>query len=127
MQVNGPTCGRDDIGRVLLGKPDGTFEPELLHYVNGPVYSVGVGDFDGDGIPDLAYGIDNWYAQPYSLEVDYIPGIGNGNFGPPRLGVPTTPWASVAYSFTVADLKKSGVPDIISSEINNTVVYENNH
>jgi hypothetical protein len=43
---------------VLLGNGDGSFQNAVQYLVNGPAVSVAVGDFNGDGILDLATGSD---------------------------------------------------------------------
>jgi hypothetical protein len=56
---------------VLLGKGDGTFRP-AVNYATGPAPSwVAVGDFNGDGIPDLAVATDT---------VSVLLGKGDGTF-----------------------------------------------
>ena len=46
--------------RLLLGKGDGTFQTTAISYFAGGSYhrffvpSLAVGDFNGDGLPDLA-------------------------------------------------------------------------
>ena len=39
---------------VLLGNGDGTFQPDQVTDVGGTAGVIGVGDFNGDGFPDLA-------------------------------------------------------------------------
>ena len=39
---------------VLLGNGDGTFQAAVNYAVGNAPYSVAVGDFNGDGKPDLA-------------------------------------------------------------------------
>jgi hypothetical protein len=39
---------------VLLGNGDGTFQTASISYVTGTSAGVAVGDFNGDGLPDLA-------------------------------------------------------------------------
>src|SRR5258708_4408247 len=69
---------------VLLGKGDGTFQP-AVRYSTGMYYahckSVAVGDFNGDGNPDLAVSnleIGDWSA---STSVTVLMGNGDGTFG----------------------------------------------
>ena len=39
---------------VLLGKGDGTFQPQVTFPAGNFPYGVTVGDFNGDGLPDIA-------------------------------------------------------------------------
>ena len=43
----------DHVVSVLLGKGDGTFQAARSFGVGTNPYSVAVGDFNGDGMPDL--------------------------------------------------------------------------
>jgi subtilisin family serine protease len=111
---------------VFLDKGDGTFEPELLHYAQGPVYSVAIGDFNRDTVPDILYGLDNWVTDPATAALGYFPGIGNGEFKRPVIIAPTSIWAALGYKTTVADLKNNGTSDVIVSDLyQGTFVYEN--
>ena len=60
---------------VLLGKGDGTFTPAPANPTVGNYpYSVATGDFNGDGIPDLAAG------NVEDNDVSILIGIGDGTF-----------------------------------------------
>jgi trimeric autotransporter adhesin len=70
---------------VLLGKGDGTFTPTAQTLLTGNLpYSVAIGDFNGDGIPDLVT------ANAASNTATVFLGNGDGTFttGPsPSLGI----------------------------------------
>ena len=59
---------------VLLGKGDGTFQPALTFLAGLSCNYLAVGDFNGDGIPDLAVGIG------LASEVHVLLGNGDGTF-----------------------------------------------
>ena len=61
---------------ILLGNGDGTFANAVYYPVDAGPYSVVVGDFNGDGKPDLAV------ANAYSNNVSILLGNGNGTFAP---------------------------------------------
>jgi FG-GAP-like repeat len=69
---------------VLLGNPDGTFQPAS---VSATAYNylgnLAVGDLNGDGIPDLAFAIDDIVTGTYEIAV--AQGVGNGTFQSPVL------------------------------------------
>jgi hypothetical protein len=61
---------------VLLGKGDGTFQPQQTYAVGANAIGVAVGDFNGDGIADLA--VVNNGENPGTVSV--LLGNGDGTF-----------------------------------------------
>jgi FG-GAP-like repeat/Bacterial Ig-like domain (group 3)/Chitobiase/beta-hexosaminidase C-terminal domain len=91
---------------VLLGNGDGTFKaasgsPFATNYGTSPVVA---GDFNGDGIPDLAV------AGGYYLVV-YL-GKGDGTFTEVPIGGSTITGADSFNSMVVADYNGDGIPDL---------------
>ncbi len=66
--------------------------------------SVAIGDFNGDGVPDLAYTDE----QPGALGVDVMPGASNGSFGAPQQFAQS----EETDALTSADFDGDGKPDI---------------
>src|SRR6266568_3185377 len=98
---------------VLLGNGNGTFLPgPSLTVGNGPA-GVAVGDFNGDGKPDLA--VANLNDNTLSI----LLGNGDGTFQAPQTfaGVGTKP-----YFVAVGDFNRDGKPDLaITNHLGNTV------
>jgi hypothetical protein len=98
--VVGDVCYLCGIG-VLLGNGDGTFQAAQPYAANGPITIV-VGDFNGDGKPDLAF------ADYDDDEVGLLLGKGDGTFQP------GTAFSLNFSSFAMAagDFNGDGTPDL---------------
>jgi hypothetical protein len=89
---------------VLLGKGNGTFG-NPTNYTFGSIHSISlaVGDFNGDGIPDIAVANDTT-----SGAVSVLLGQGNGTFGSPT----NYNVGSYPTSVAVGDFNGDGIPDL---------------
>jgi len=96
---------------VLLGNGDGTFQPAVTYLSGGTeVYSVAVGDFDGDGKPDLVIANECAVVDNCSIgSVSVLRGNGDGTF---QLAVNFSAGFEPLF-VTVADLNGDGKPDLI--------------
>jgi hypothetical protein len=110
------TSGYDNIVVVLLGHGDGTFSP-----ANGSPITVGnfpeavkIGDFNGDGLQDLAV------ANAKDNSISILLGNGDGTFTAAS-GSPI-PVGSFPFFVAVADFDVNGTADIaVSNDSDNTV------
>jgi hypothetical protein len=89
---------------VLLGNGDGTFQPAQNVAFGFVADSVAVGDFNGDGIPDLAVALDN-----FNPSVEVLLGNGDGTF---QAAVPYNA-GNHALSVAVGDFTGSGILDLV--------------
>jgi hypothetical protein len=78
-----------------------------VSYASGAAYTVAVGDFNGDGIPDLAVANNNGSASPGSVSV--LLGNGDGTFKAPVAYAA----GSEAMSLAVGDLNGDGILDLV--------------
>ncbi|WP_263383615.1 FG-GAP-like repeat-containing protein [Granulicella arctica] len=102
---------------VLLGKPTAmpSYKVPAIYPVGKAPYGVVVGDFDQDGIPDLA--VSNLASGTVSI----LLGKANGTFkaqksyptGKTALPGTTTPPA--AYGLAIADFNKDGILDLVTT------------
>ncbi|MFO0950111.1 MAG: FG-GAP-like repeat-containing protein [Isosphaeraceae bacterium] len=106
----------DDTVSVLLGNGDGTFRPRVDYPVTRSASSFTVGDFNGDGFPDLvapdpSQGWDDALGgnDPGGLSV--LIGNGDGTFQP-RKNTPFSEWTS---RLAVADFNNDGRADVVTN------------
>jgi hypothetical protein len=109
---------------VLLGNGDGTFQSPA-NYLTGSSFSstaLAVGDFNGDGIPDLA-------AVTYDSNVSVLIGNGNGTFqAPKRTAIPV---GYIPTQLIATDLEGDGKQDDLvvttaTSFTQSVVVFQGN-
>jgi hypothetical protein len=98
---------------ILLGNGDGSFQPAQNFAVGFAPDSVAVGDFNGDGIPDLAVALDS-----FNPSVDVLLGNGDGTF---QAAVPYDA-GQAAWSVAVGDFNGDGIPDLVVANLGNNNV-----
>lgn len=99
---------RSDTVTVLLGRGDGTFQSTdpVHNYVGGFPASLAVGDFNGDGIPDLVT------ANQY-VSLSVLLGNGDGTFQPTQ-----DFWAGAdPVAVAVSDFNDDGLPDVVVANL----------
>ena len=92
---------------VLLGNGNGGFgKPQLFD--TGALFAraIGIGDFNGDGKPDLVFIRGSAFGKPEAVSV--LPGNGDGSFGP------ATEYSAgfEALSLAIGDLNADSKPDL---------------
>jgi hypothetical protein len=111
---------------VTLGNGDGTFQPPTFYSTGNatdPVFIV-EGDFNQDGIPDLAV------ANNATSTVSVFLGMGNGTFGTPNtynVGNPNLNPVAFPTAIAVGDFNGDGYPDlaVTNSAENNVTILLN--
>jgi hypothetical protein len=88
---------------VLLGNGDGSFQPAVNYAAGVGPASVAVGDFNRDGIPDLAV------ANSEGNDVSVLLGNGDGSFQTSPVGYIA---GSVPFSVAIGDFNGDGSPDL---------------
>jgi hypothetical protein len=92
---------------ILLGQGDGTFSGPTVYPAGSSDAGVVVGDFNGDGIPDVAVTVDG----AYDADVRVFLGNGDGTFHAGQ-------YASAGYGpygITAADLTGNGRLDLVTA------------
>jgi hypothetical protein len=102
---------------IALGNGDGTFQsPTYIPTTAYNSYSVAVGDFNRDGIPDIAATVN---LDGDNNTVAIFIGHGDGTFAPP-VSYSTT----LISKLTVADLNGDGFPDLVGLDESNSAVVD---
>jgi len=96
---------------VSLGNGDGTFLPGVTYPVSAPITGIVVGDFNNDGVPDLA--LSN------GTTISILLGRGDGTFESP---VNTTANGTI-YGMAAADFNGDGNLDLALTVFNSTGTY----
>jgi FG-GAP-like repeat/Divergent InlB B-repeat domain len=93
---------------LLFGNGDGTFQPPVNYMANASPGPVAVGDFNGDGKPDLAV-VSSTLGPNNTYSLSVLINKGDGTFQAPV----TYATADVPSSVVVADLNSDGKPDLV--------------
>jgi len=109
---------------VLLGNGDGTFRTAVNYLYGNDPYAVAVGDFNGDGIADIAVTNAGGIAVPYANTLFVLLGNGDGTFQPPAI----YPVGGAPTSVVVGDFNGDGIADLAvgsAASFNVTVLLGN--
>ncbi len=98
----------DDIS-VLMGNGDGTFQPARSFPAGAGPFALAVGDFNGDGRPDVAV-VDNGDSYGNGQGVSILLGNGDGTFQSPPTFIPMP--GSDPSSIVAGDFTGDGVLDL---------------
>jgi hypothetical protein len=115
----GPSSASQSVS-VLLGDGRGSFRPAVTTAVlnggagNGGAQSVAVGDFNGDGLTDLALNTSG----PSGPAVEVLLGKGDGSFQSNHLILPVGP---IPLSVATGDFDHNGTLDLVTANSQGTV------
>ncbi len=109
--ASGVANGVGGIVSVLLGNGDGTFQPAQYYEVSYDPFSLAVGDFNRDGIADLAV------ANVGGDSVSVLLGNGDGTFR----GATSYPAGGGPLRVAVADFNRDGIADLALANFDGTL------
>jgi hypothetical protein len=115
----GPSTSQSSVS-VLLGNGDGSFQPAVTTAVqnagagNGNAVSVAVGDFNRDGLLDVALNTSG----PAGPAVEVMLGKGDGSFQPNHLILPV---GQIPLSVAAGDFDHNGATDLVTANSQGTV------
>lgn len=117
-----------DAAQIFLGNGDGTFTAGATLSLSGAIDSaasdaIAVGDFNGDGITDLA--IESQTESPQAVTVDVFLGKGDGTFTAKPAAV-TVNGDTNAYSIAAADFNNDGKTDLLLSDDQEAGIFLSN-
>ena len=108
MVLAGALSGNPTVS-VLLNQGNGTFARELDYTLPSPVVSLVTGDFNGDGITDIAVGVNPGLGNSGTTGVYVLLGLANGTFAAPvKLDASLNPTGLAA-----ADINGDGRADLV--------------
>jgi hypothetical protein len=107
----------EDLVDVLLGNGDGTFGTAVSYEVGGFPESVVAGDYNGDGIVDLA-SADSFGTLDFDGSVSVLVGNGDGTFQE-AVSFEVDPGA---YGLVAADLDDDRLPDIVTANLDGMTI-----
>jgi FG-GAP-like repeat len=102
---------------VLLGNGDGTFGPFTSYQVGAFPESVAAGDYNGDGVVDLA-SADSLGTIDFDGSVSVLLGMGDGTFEE-AVAFEVDPGP---YGIVAADLNDDRLPDLVTANIDDTTI-----
>jgi hypothetical protein len=104
----------DNTVSIVLGRGDGTFEPQQVVAVGGQPHGLVVLDADGDGDPDIVT------ANTTGNNVSLLLNDGNGVFGP---AISFDSGGDGEYSLGAGDMDNDGIDDLVVGTRNDQLIH----
>jgi hypothetical protein len=117
--ANSNQTSNTDFGNmtVLLGNGDGTFQPPMSYDAGVRPYAVVAGDFNGDGILDLAVGASGDSATRQPATIALFLGNGDGTFQPAQYTI-----LDNGNAVAIGDVNDDGNLDLVVTASNAIVI-----